>query len=53
MIARADRMMHQGKRRFDRLGVKGKPMNKIACAVARLLSGAIWAMLQEEKNQSH
>jgi transposase len=51
VIARADRMMHQGKRRFDRLGERGKPMNKIVCAVARMLSGALWAILQQEKQQ--
>ena len=51
VIARADRMMQQGKRRFDRLEEKGKPMNTAVCAVARMLSGALWAVLLEEKNQ--
>lgn len=51
VIARADRMMQQGKRRFDTLNEKGKAINKTVCAVARLLSGALWAVLQEEKNQ--
>lgn len=51
VIARADRMMQQGKRRFDRMEEKGKAKNKIVCAVARMLSGALWAVLQEKKRQ--
>jgi transposase len=51
VIARADRMMQQGKRRYDHLEGRGKPKNKAVCAVARLLSGALWAVLQEEKAQ--
>lgn len=53
VIARADRMMQQGRRRFERMGEKGKPLNKIVCAVARQLAGALWAVLQEEKSQEN
>lgn len=45
-IAIADRALHRLNRRFNRMAAKGIPPAKIAVAVARELTGFVWAALQ-------
>jgi transposase len=46
VIARADKMMQRGHRRYWRLSNKGKSSTQAVCAIARELAGFIWAALQ-------
>lgn len=45
-IAIADRALHRLNRRFNRMTARGIPSSKIAVAVARELTGFVWAALQ-------
>jgi transposase len=46
IIAIADRAMHRLHRRFNRMLEHGKPRPKVAVAVARELTGFIWAAMR-------
>jgi len=46
VIAIADKAQHRLCRRFRRLAAKDKPAGKVVVAVARELTGFIWAALQ-------
>lgn len=48
VVALADKAMHRLHRRFNRLLAKGKPRPKVAVAVARELTGFIWAALRPQ-----
>jgi transposase len=48
VIAIADRAMHRLHRRFNRMAERGKPRPKVVVAVARELSGFIWAALRKD-----
>jgi transposase len=47
IIAIADRAMHRLHRRFNRMLEKGKPRPKVVVAVARELTGFIWAAMHQ------
>jgi len=46
IIAIADRAMHRLHRRFNRMLERGKPRPKVAVAVARELTGFVWAAMR-------
>jgi transposase len=46
VIASADKAMQRLNRRFTRMAARGIPSNKIVVAVARELTGFVWAALQ-------
>ncbi len=48
VIAIADRAMHRLHRRFTRMVERGKPRPKVVVAVARELSGFVWAALRKD-----
>jgi transposase len=47
IIAIADRAMHRLHRRFTRMIEKGKPRPKVAVAIARELTGFVWAAMRQ------
>jgi transposase len=47
VVAIADKALQRLNRRFTRMAAKGIPSNKIAVAVARELTGFIWAALKQ------
>jgi len=50
VIAIADRAMHRLHRRFNRMLERGKARPKVVVAVARELTGFIWAALRPERS---
>jgi transposase len=50
VIAIADRAMHRLHRRFNRMLERGKERPKVAVAVARELTGFVWAALRPEQS---
>ena len=48
VVAIADRAMHRLHRRFNRMVERGKPRPKVVVAVARELSGFVWAALRKD-----
>lgn len=49
VIAIADRAMHRLHRRFNRMLERGKPRPKVVVAVARELTGFVWAALRPDQ----
>jgi transposase len=47
VIAIADRAMHRLHRRFNRMLERGKPRPKVAVAIARELTGFVWAAMRQ------
>ena len=50
IVAQADRAMQRLHKRYWRLAHKGKPIGKVVTAVARELTGFLWATLQTSQN---
>jgi hypothetical protein len=50
VIAIADRAMHRLHRRFNRMLERGKERPKVVVAVARELTGFVWAALRPEQS---
>ena len=50
VIAIADRAMHRLHRRFNRMLERGKALPKEVVAVARELTGFVWAALRKDLN---
>ena len=50
IIAIADRALHRSNRRFNRMLERGKARPKVAVAVARELTGFVWAALRPEQS---
>ena len=46
VVALADKAMHRLNRRFVRLLARGKAKPKVAVAIARELTGSIWAAMR-------
>ena len=50
IVAQADRAMQRLHKRYWRLAHKGKPIGKVVTAVARELTGFLWATLQTSQS---